>query len=89
LLVAGLSVISTWLYNNTGSLLVTGLFNFVSFLMLAVFTIFPAAEGASLILLWLALGFIWLFALVVTYLFGSTYLSRDRRYTLFGGFSWE
>lgn len=64
-----LAIIYTWLYNNTkGSLLIAHLFHAASNVTLGVLPILPMDTGGDLAPLWLTIGLLWLFTIVITIL---------------------
>lgn len=64
-----LAIIYTWLYNNTkGSLLIAHLFHAASNVTLGVLPILPMDTGGDLTPLWLTVGLLWLFTIVITIL---------------------
>lgn len=84
----GLSVLITWLYNNTGgSLLIVGLFHAASNTTLGLLPTLPLTVGTLPTLI--SAGLIWVLVAVITFAYGPTYLSKEKKYTLFGEFSWE
>jgi len=86
----GFSVLYTWLYNNTGgSLLITGLFHAASNTTLGLLPVLPMDTGGDTLPMLISVGLLWVIVAVVTVAYGPTYLSRDEKNTLFGGFSWE
>lgn len=86
--VAGVSVLCTWLYNNTkGSLLVVSLFHAASY---AAFGLLPTLSiEAGWLPMLASTGALWVIVGVIVVYFGPTYLSRDEKYSFLGGFSWE
>jgi len=86
--VVGVSVLCTWLYNNTGgNLLVTSLFHAASFSVLGLIPII--CVGAGLLPMLASAGVLWGLVGVIVVIYGPTYLSRDEKYSFLGGFSWE
>lgn len=61
-----LAIIYTWLYNRTkGSLLITHLFHAASNVTLGVLPILPTDTGGELTPLWLTVGLLWVFTIVI------------------------
>ena len=64
-----LAVIYTWLHNNTkGSLLIALLFHTASNVTLGVLPVLPMDTGGDLVPLWLTVGLLWGFTIVITIL---------------------
>ncbi|HIH89091.1 TPA: CPBP family intramembrane metalloprotease [Candidatus Bathyarchaeota archaeon] len=86
----GFSVLYTWLYNNTdGNLLIIGLFHAASGTTLYALPVLPTATGGDTTPMLISLGLLWVMVAAVTVVYGPTYLSRKKKYTIFGEFSWE
>ena len=88
--VAGVSVLCTWLYNNTsGNLLVVSLFHATSYTALGLLPLLFSGVEMGLLPMLASTGTLWVFVGLVVMIYGSTYLSRDEKYSFLGGFSWE
>ncbi len=88
--VAGVSVLCTWLYNNTcGNLLVVSLFHATSYAALGLLLMLSTRAEVGLLPMLASTGTLWVLVGVIAVIYGSTYLSRDEKYSFLGGFSWE
>jgi membrane protease YdiL (CAAX protease family) len=76
----GLTVLFTWVYNNTrGSLLLASLFHAASNTTIGVLPVIPADAGGSLRPLWLSVGLLSVVTLVIVAVYGPERLSRRPR----------
>jgi membrane protease YdiL (CAAX protease family) len=74
-----LSIVLTWLYNGTGgSLLIVHLFHAASSTTLGLLPILPMDTGGEIGPLWIAVGLLWIIALVIIAMNGPATLSRNR-----------
>ena len=71
------SIIYTWMYNNTGgSLLFSHLFHAASNTTLGVLPVLPVDTGGSLEPLWITVVFLCILASVITYIYGPKDLTK-------------
>lgn len=73
-----LSVVMTWLYNSTQSLLIVHLFHAASNTTLGILPILPMDTGGELRPLWIAVGLLWAVAIVIVIVHGPTMLSHKK-----------
>jgi membrane protease YdiL (CAAX protease family) len=73
----GLTILFTWVYNNThGSLLIANLFHAASNTAIGVLPVIPADAAGSLRPLWLSIGLLIIVCMVVVAVYGPERLSR-------------
>ncbi|MEA2046534.1 MAG: CPBP family intramembrane glutamic endopeptidase [Euryarchaeota archaeon] len=78
--IIALSIIFTWMYNNTrGSLLIVHLFHAAVNTTVGVLLILPMDTNSDLGPLWLAVGLFWAFTIAIVAIFGPARLSLKAR----------
>ena len=86
----GVSILYTWIYNNTdGNLLLSIIFHVANNMTLGILPFLPAVTGGDPTALYISIGLLWFVAATVTIAFAPTYLSRNEKYNFLGGFSWD
>jgi membrane protease YdiL (CAAX protease family) len=76
----GLTILFTWVYNNTrGSLLLANLFHAASNVAIGVLPVIPADAGGSLRPLWLSVGLLIVVTVAIVAIYGPERLSRQPR----------
>jgi hypothetical protein len=67
--------------------LIVGLFHATSNAALGVLPALPPVVDTIPTLI--SVGIIWVMVAAITFAYGPTYLSKEKKYTLFGEFSWD